>query len=186
MPSPVGHSLTGLLFYRLTVPPGKESSRPPVWAYIAAANAADVDIILGLLIGDPMRYHPTGIITSLGGALLFMLVIRLSTVGKPRSVQRQYSCLFFVIYALHVTLDFTNQNRHLPLLWPFTTTFYSTPFGILPNLTRDETSSLGFLASMFSLWNLQVVAMECLFHLPGVALVEAWRRRRANRLSPSG
>lgn len=74
MASPVAHSLTGYLIYRLTVRPGDTDRWPPLWAYIVIANFPDIDIVFGLLHNTPFQYHRASIANSLGITLGFALL----------------------------------------------------------------------------------------------------------------
>ncbi len=171
----------GYLIYRLTVRRGEEQRWPPALAYMAAANAPDMDVILGVLLDDPMRYHHDTVGNSLGCALIFALICRLCAISHQRAVRWKHGFLFFGLYVSHVLLDFLGQERALPLLWPLDTTRYLTPSGIFPGLSWTEVSSLGFLISLFTLENLMVLGFEILLMLPRLVLTEVWHKRGVGR-----
>ena len=75
MASPVAHSLTGYLIYRLTARPDDAASWPPLWAYVLMANLPDIDIVFGLFHNAPFRYHHESIANSIGVTLGLTLLV---------------------------------------------------------------------------------------------------------------
>src|SRR6266540_3200703 len=86
MPSPIGHSIMGYIIYGSTTKPvaGKRWRR--LGLYLLIANAADLDFLPGLLIGDPNRYHH-GISHSLGFAVLIALAYSLLVTLRSREAK---------------------------------------------------------------------------------------------------
>src|ERR1044071_7547790 len=57
MPSPVGHSLAGLIAYQIAPEIDGMARGRVVALYLLAANAPDLDFLPGLIVGDPNRFH---------------------------------------------------------------------------------------------------------------------------------
>lgn len=178
MASPVAHSLTGYLIYRLTVRPGDTDRWPPLWAYIVIANFPDIDIVFGLLHNTPFQYHRASIANSLGITLGFALLAWCCACIFSKGSPWRHSWLFAALYGVHVLLDFFGAGRAVPLLWPLDTRAYSNPLGFMPGLIKSDASNTQFLVSLLHVWNGVVVLIECAIFLPVIYGVERWRRRR--------
>ena len=177
MPSPVGHSLMGYIIYRAAV----GSNTVERWSLIAlcvfAANAADLDFLPGLLVGDPGRYHH-GPSHSLGFAVLFALACSFLLLLFKRAAIGWNFTIFFALYSSHIALDYlsidTTAPYGVPLLWPLSDAYYIAPFAFLPGIRRAATS-IEFIPSLFSLHNLWAASVECLLLLPFLLLFLAFR-----------
>jgi membrane-bound metal-dependent hydrolase YbcI (DUF457 family) len=186
MPSPVGHSLLGYAIHRATdTGAGGRSWLVPLLCLLAA-NAADLDVIPGLLMGDPNRFH-RGISHSIGIALLFAAVFGpiLASCGGGRL--KKATGVAFLLYLSHLVVDCFNADARfpfgVPLLWPLTATYYIAPFPLLPGIHKAGTSA-AFFPSLLSVHNLLAMAVETLVFLPLLGLVWAWKRRREPRGLP--
>src|SRR5919109_37383 len=133
MPSPVGHSLTGYLIYRVAA----KDAEDRWWTfalYLAAANAPDLDFIPGLLMGNPGRYHH-GPSHSVGFAILFGLALSLTMALFKRGDGMRNLTVFFSLYFSHVLLDYVGTDTSfpygVPLLWPLSHEYYIAPFAFL-------------------------------------------------------
>jgi len=177
MASPVAHSLTGYLIYRLTVRQDATDHWPPLWAYIAMANLPDIDVVFGLLQNAPFRYHHQSIANSIGLTLGFTFLAWCCARLHPNGLRWQHGWLFLTLYGTHVLLDFFASGRAVPILWPLDARTYINPFGMMPGLIKNHASNAHFVASLVHVWNGVVILIECAVFLPGIYLVERWRRR---------
>jgi inner membrane protein len=178
MPSPLGHSLMGYIIHRATASPAEEQQWQRIALYVFAANAPDLDLILGLLTGDPNRYHH-GISHSIGFALLFAVVFSLFLALRTQETTGRNFAIFFGLYSSHIALDYfsidTSAPYGEPLFWPSSNEYYIAPFAFLPDIWRDS-SSLTFVPSLFNLHNLWAVSVEFLTLFPFILLIAALRR----------
>jgi inner membrane protein len=174
MPSPVGHSLMGLVIYRAT----GRSTGPHAWKLMALsiliANAPDLDFLPGLLIGDLSRFHH-GPSHSIGVALL------VGFVSSFLASRRLYAfAMGFSLFFSHVVLDYLIQDpsppHGVPLLWPFSQEYYMAPFAFLPKFDYSPGLSQSLLSVVFSLNNLMTMATELLLFLPWLVAVSLWAR----------
>jgi inner membrane protein len=164
MPSPVGHSLTGLIIYRATGGSIDPRHWQPMALYGLAANAADLDFLPGLLTGNPARFHH-GPSHSIGFAILFGLVA---------SVFFWIRLYGFVIsaslYLSHVLLDYLvldpSPPHGVPLFWPFSSEYYMASFAFFPRFDYAATTLPEFLSATFTFHNLVTVSTEILLLLP--------------------
>jgi inner membrane protein len=164
MPSPVGHSLMGLIIYRAT---GRSMSLQywqPMALYVLAANAADLDFLPGLLIGDLARFHH-GPSHSISFAILF------GVVSSLLFSRRLYAFLLSSgLYLSHVLLDYLVQDPSpplgVPLFWPFSNEYYMASFAFFPRFDYAAMTLPGFLSATFTFHNLVTVSTEILFLLP--------------------
>ena len=179
MPSPVGHSLLGYLFYRATASPVDLPRWRLLAVYLFAANAPDLDFIPGFLIGDPNRYHH-GISHSVGFAVLFASAFSLFLLlWKRDSFIRKFT-IFFSLYFSHLVLDYLSIDTSAPygelLFWPFSNEYYIAPFAFLPDIQRTHFGG-EFITSLFSLHNISAMFVEFMALMPFLWLVVVWRRR---------
>jgi membrane-bound metal-dependent hydrolase YbcI (DUF457 family) len=144
-------------------------------------EAPDLDFIPGLLVGEPGRYHH-GPSHSLGFAILFGLTVGLAILLLRLGDVIRNSIIFFSLYLSHVILDYFSTDTSLPygvpLLWPLSGEYYTAPFAFLPDIHRGAaTSTIKFIASVFSLHNLWAVTVESLMFIPLIFLMLVWNRR---------
>jgi inner membrane protein len=144
-----------------------------------AANAADLDFIPGLLIGDPNRFHH-GVSHSLGLAVLFALCCGFGRLLGP-SFWKNVAA-FFCLYFSHVAIDYfsidTRAPYGVPLLWPLTNDYYIAPFTLLPDIRRSSETGKFFI-SLFTLHNLWAVTVESIVLYPVVVMMRVCRRATA-------
>jgi len=175
MPSPIGHSLMGYIIYGIGVRSVAGQHGRLIPLYLLAANAADVDFVPGLLIGDPNRYHH-GISHSIGFAILFALVSSLFLFLLKRDVAwwwRNFAILF-CLYCSHIGLDYFARDGSfpygMPVFWPVSREYYIAPIALFLDIRRSP-AAIEFLPSLFSLYNLRAVAVEVLLLFPFVLLI---------------
>jgi inner membrane protein len=180
MPTPVGHSLMGYLIYSGTGAEPSYRRWSPLVLYLLGANAADLDFIPGMLVGEPGRYHH-GPSHSLGFAILFGLAVSLAILFLRLGDVVRNSIISFSLYFSHVILDYFSTDTSLPygvpLLWPLSAEYYIAPFAFLPDVQRAPSSGMEFIASVFSLHNLWAVTVESLMFIPLIFLMLVWNRR---------
>lgn len=174
MPSPVGHSLMGFIIYRAAV----GSTTSVDWRLLSgclfAANAADLDFLAGLLVGEGAKFHH-GPSHSISFGLLFGVV---SSLFLSR---RLYAFLLSSgLYLSHVVLDYLVQDPSpplgVPLFWPFSNDYYMASFAFFPRFDYAVTTFPEFLTATFTLHNLVTMSTEILFLLPVLFLVSFWKR----------
>ena len=159
MPSPILHMSAGLALCCLDRPASQLHRQRVVGFILLAAILPDVDFLIGLLMGEPNRFHG-GLTHSLGGAVVAGFGLGI-LAGERRS---RVGLLCFLSYASHVILDsLTRDSRPLlgvPLLWPLTRKFFNFP--LIPGIRHglDGASVGGFLREVLSLTNLRTLAVE--------------------------
>ena len=184
MASPVGHSLIGLATAHLT------GRRLPVatwgwfWFAILAANAADLDFVPGLLLGDMNRFHHQAS-HSLGAAVIFGLVVA-EIARRYNGPARAWALSGFAIYVSHLVGDLIAADYGapygIPLWWPVSMEYVISPVAVFASIHHGDPSeaTLQVLAQIFSTHNLGAIGREILLIAP--LLLGAWyiRRRTVN------
>ena len=172
MATPLGHFLVGLALAEGLARDRQEFRHAPWLA--AVACAPDLDVVPGLLAGDLSRFHH-GVTHSLAAAMLFAgtAIAVLRWLGHRASWR--WFFLIAALYASHsaldaVTLD-NSDPRGMPILWPWSSTVYQSPWILLPNVQH---SSL----PVVSVHNAVLVLQEGVLFAPLVAAVRALRCRR--------
>lgn len=159
MPSPIGHSLLGGAFYTAFRSSNVHDLKL-IGLCLFAANAADLDFVPGLLIGDPNLFHH-GISHSLGFAVLFAVACSSFRLMGP-SLWLNVG-FFFSLYFSHVAIDYFSIDHGFPygvmLFWPLTNEYYIAPFAFLPDIRRSQVAS-EFFVSLFSAHNLWAATVE--------------------------
>lgn len=170
MSSPIGHSLAGYTVYEI-----EGGNRNKFWQiilYAFIANAPDLDVLPGLLIGKPNIYHH-GISHSIGVGIIFSLLLASAlSFGKPHLLPKLF-ILYFILYGSHLLLDFFSYDGRppigIPVFWPVTSKYYISPVPFLPSVSHsnlDHASINQFLIGIFSLHNLKVITIEILVISP--------------------
>jgi inner membrane protein len=167
MASPLGHGLMGLLVYRQFSFGGLREKWNFLLVCLFCAMAPDLDILPGLLVGQPNLFHH-GVTHSLGFALLFALALSL-IYGRGRALLRLFG-VFVALYCSHLFLDYITIDTSLPygapFLWPLSDAYYLAPFAFLPDIHRSSESNLVFLVSLVNLHNLFAAFVEILIFAP--------------------
>jgi inner membrane protein len=175
MPSPIGHSLAGYAVYAALRPSGAQSLKL-IGLCLFAANAADLDFVPGILIGDPERFHH-GMSHSIVFAALFALAC-----GSLRLIGPSFGtnvAAFFTLYCSHVALDYlsidTSAPYGVPLFWPLANDYYIAPFAFLPDIRRSPAAS-EFFVSLFTLHNLWAVTVESIIFAPILLIIRVVKK----------
>lgn len=170
MPSPLLHASAGASLCLLAGRNNTAASRWLMPVVFAAAILPDFDVLAGLLLQQPNRFHQ-GASHSLGAAVF--------AAGLAAMFARSHRWLVlkwvFLAWTGHCLLDlFVTDGRPpigIPLFWPFSDRAIQIA-PILPGLRHgdDETSNYAFLMEVLSTSNLRVIAIELVL---GAAIVTA-------------
>ncbi|HEX9818976.1 MAG TPA: metal-dependent hydrolase [Methylomirabilota bacterium] len=169
MATPLGHYLFGLALAAGLARDGRERAHGPWLA--AVACVPDLDVIPGLVVGDPSRFHH-GVTHSLTAAVLFAGAFAALGTWAGRRATARLVVLVAVLYASHSVLDALTLDlsdpRGVPLLWPWRDTTYESPWLLLPNVqhTREP---------VVSAHNALLMVREAVVFLPLIGLVRAVR-----------
>ena len=178
IPSPVGHSILGYALYLVFRPRGVQNVKL-IGLCIFAANAADLDFVPGLLIGDPNRFHH-GVSHSLGLAVLFALCCGSGRLLGPSFGENV--AVFFCLYFSHVAIDYfsidTSAPYGVPFFWPLTNDYYIAPFAFFPDIRRSPEAGK-FFESLFTLHNVWAVTVEFIVISLVVVMIKVFKRAPA-------
>lgn len=185
MTSPVGHTLAGL------VTGGGATGGRFDWRWLLllvfSANAADLDFVPGMLLGDANRFHHLAT-HSLAAALLYALLLALlaSRFGMPVLKTALFAGF---AYASHLLLDYFTVDAGEPfgmlLWWPLSDLFYisDTPFFQPVEHGNFGDGNLKVISLFLSPVNLLAVVIEVAVLAPAVVLSWWWSARR-RKLTP--
>ena len=145
MPSPIAHSISGYVIFRLFSIKNKafKFSKKGIYQLftilftVFVANAADLDFILQSLTGK--KFH-RGLTHSLTFALLFSLLVALITrfSSKKINICKQIFWLCLLLYGSHLLLDFfTSGGDGMQILWPFNNGFYKSVAPLFPSVHHE-------------------------------------------------
>jgi LexA-binding, inner membrane-associated putative hydrolase len=174
VPSPVAHTLVGLMIgHRSRTRTGLSGLR---WFLLVAlaANAPDLDFIVGLATDNVNRYHPNpshSILVGLIFALLATVLLR-PILGSTEGTRWRFMGLMALLFASHLALDmFTEQSVRRPalqLFWPLSDAGFLFPWRpLLGILHGGSQKDLGHaFGELFSLHNLGAIALETAVFLP--------------------
>lgn len=118
MSYPLGHTAAGLLLYGISAPAGREGWKVRELALATfLANLPDLDIVVGLCLGNGNLFH-RGPTHSLLFALLLSVLLPccLSAGTYWRYWRRVAVCL--AILLSHAALDGMIDHEHLAFFWP--------------------------------------------------------------------
>lgn len=180
MPSPIGHSLSGLILYSLWDRVSRSDPARPgnriLWivAFLVFANLPDLDFLVltrhGLEYNDLFHHGPSHSI----GFAVFCGIVALLVVGIRRGFQsgKKAFLVAFLGVTTHAVLDYFGIDEYpdngigLPLLFPFTQEYFIFPYAFLPVVDRGDVIS----------WNnLLAVSFEVFFFL-AILLFLNWGR----------
>jgi len=190
MCSPAGHSIAALAI-------GVSRNRQSIsWQYmvfcIFSGNVADLDIILGWMLGDINKYHRLGShsITAalVFGVLVYFAVKIFNAVAKSetRINQKGWAVSGALIYLSHCLLDLISLDDSQPigmqLFWPVNEQFYAAQFTVFRSFLHNTVGNdmWGMILEMFSWHNLVTVMHETMIMIP-VLLFGLWYRKRISR-----
>ena len=117
MPLPLLHAVAGYAVYQAS------TKEKPDWALAAScivlANAADLDFIPGILVGNPDLFHHSFTHSFTAAAAAGLLFASAAKIWQKRAFLKHFLISFFA-YSTHVVLDFLLDHSPLPLFWPLT------------------------------------------------------------------
>ena len=182
MPSPLLHAAAGV-----GICAARHSStdrlRRSVWVWVVVASVfPDADLLLGLFVDDPNRFHGN-YSHSLGSAVmagcLAALLCRVERIVT--------GMLVFLGWASHCLLDSMNFDGRpplgVPILWPFSGQAIQFPWTPFPGIHHgsEGASTSQFWDEVFSVSNLNTVLTEAVIatvYIAGCAMVGAMIRKR--------
>ncbi|MCD6472392.1 metal-dependent hydrolase [Candidatus Aerophobetes bacterium] len=166
MPTSVGHSLLGYIWYLVF----KKNRRliknwKTILFYLFIANAPDLDLIPGIFIGHANRFHH-GITHTLGFSIFVALILCL----VPKFRKKKNFIIFFLLYFTHVIADFLCADTTSPfgvmLFWPFTKKYFISFYTIFLDIHKTT------LRSLFDLHNFKAIIIEVLIFLPIIVVLK--------------
>ncbi len=182
MCSPVGHALAGLI-----VGAGRKHEKltwPLLIFCVFSGNAADLDLVVGWMLGDINSYHHLGshsILASLVYGLMVYLI--LAVFGWSSSDRIKWAVSGGIIYFSHIVLDTFSADGSAPiglqLFWPLSTEFYASPvflFRAFLHPTVDDDMA-AMIYGIFNWHNLGTVGLEVLILMPILLIVFKYRNR---------
>ena len=192
MPLPLAHSLAGVAVFKGLDADGTLVAWRRLLLAVIIANVADLDLIPGIIAGEPDRFHHVGfshsavfaIVGGLAvGALAAAAGTRWPVVSRRLSAVTGTALMVGLLLLSHVVLDAFNQDFRppagVPMWWPFSTGHVqSYPWFVDVAKLRGKGSPLDFVASLLTVHNLYALLWEFLTLAPIVALVAWWRARR--------
>ena len=184
MASPIGH---GLIAVAIALAVQRRQVAPRWWWFlfaVFAANAADLDFIPGIIIGDPNRFHH-GASHSIAAVVLFGMICAL--FGQTtRAFTLRLPTLGMACYASHLILDFLTVDNGapygMPLLWPITDTYFQSPWTPLLAVEHGAVgNSLSqSLATLLNQQKGQLLLRE--FSILPLVLLVYWLRRPSTKM----
>ena len=184
MPSPVAHSLIGVIFGVACGLPrcaGWRRFGARMWRWrgllflcVILANAPDVDYLFGLAAGDLNSRHQL-ITHTLGWvALVALAVWWAQRYYAPRAVR--LTCAFiFLLLASHIVADYFGSDNSPPrgimALWPLDDRFFISPWPVFPAPEKRA------LSELWSAHNLRVMAWEFGLLAPVLLAVMLYKTR---------
>jgi inner membrane protein len=185
MCSPVGHSLAALV-----VGITARSDRLTLGYFmfcVFSGCAADLDFLIGWILGDLNGYHHLGS-HSLFAAVLYGLVVY-GVVRLFRRYQEADKSSFVLLplvgglmYLSHIVLDWLAEDNSAPvglqLLWPLSDRFMASPVFLFPRFIHEAEGAdiAGMFVGLFNWHNFSAVIIETIIFLP-LLLLTLWKRK---------
>lgn len=177
----IGHSVAGITCVLLGRRLGHERLLVPWLVFgLVAGNAADLDFVPGILVGDINRFHH-GATHSLTAVLLFGVAsLMLSRALQARPIELWISGT--LAYGSHLLLDYFCEDARapygIPLFWPLSEQHFVAAQPILSGVKHGVPgdSLLVFLSQVFSWENLAVVVLEVAVVFPLLAAMLVLKR----------
>ncbi|MGD8327948.1 MAG: metal-dependent hydrolase [Acidobacteriota bacterium] len=191
MPLPVAHSLAGVAVYKGLDADGTLFTWPRLLLAVFIANAPDLDMIPGILMGEPNRYHHVGFshsgLFALAVALAAGLFARATgkywpVAGRRLSAAAGTALMVALLMLSHLLLDaLTGDSRPpigIPMWWPVS----DAPLHLydwFPHVAKlgGTGGPLRFVGSLLNSHNLYAATWEFLTLAPLIALIAWWRKR---------
>lgn len=183
MATPIGHALAGYAVYKFASlkDEGRKNRRVLLGLALSMAIAPDLDFVPGIAIGQPALYHQL-VSHSIGIGLAVSVV----TAGLLSYASKSFITIFnlcFVSYLSHLAIDFFAPDGRppygQPLLWPISDEYFLSPVSLFLGVHHAgsaEASTLEWLAGIFTLHNVQAIAMEVIAIGPLALVAKVYHR----------
>ncbi len=178
MPFPVVHAVAGYTVYQIS----KKGEAPLNWKLalycMVMGNAADLDFIPGLMIGQATRFHH-GITHSFGFAIIAGLAAGFLVKRFKKKDPFKAFLVTSLAYASHVFLDIVNGAwKPMPVFWPLTSeTFFGHPAAMIQEHHCALDSGLAtfqdFIHFLTQPYYLKQMASEFLLFATIIGLIQA-------------
>ncbi len=194
MPLPISHSLAGAAIYTALDEDGGGGGWRRLLMAIGLANAPDLDLVPGLFVGDPNRFHrgaSHSLITALVLGLLLAWVAWLMRGWQWRLrgglLSGPYQTAFIVALLLgsHVLLDAFTADLSLPIgeqmWWPVSDAwvqFY--PLFERADRMAGPATAGEFGRSLVSVHNARAMVMQLVLLGPFLLWARWWRHRQTS------
>ena len=189
MPLPVAHTLAGAAVYIGLDADGRFSNWRRLLLVVFIVLLPDFDLIPGLLLGEPNRFHhgPSHSIAMVASGALLAAVAAAACCRWPlrRGLPQGAGGTALMVSSLlasHLLLDALNEDFRppagVPMFWPFS----AVPVQIWPwfphvNKLIGGGTPTDFVTSLLTAHNLWAMTVEAMTLIPIVALVAWWRVR---------
>ena len=173
MPSPIGHSLSGILLYQIFNRQNVKYDTRRLLLFVLFTNLPDIDLALGFFVNNPSLYHQS-ISHSLGASVLTGFIAGIMLKRKNELYLNSF-LLFFTLYFSHVILDYlasasdTSYPFGVAFLWPLSHDYYIFPAMIFLDIWRGSSNET-FFSGLFNLHNLWAVLIELSLFLPPILI----------------
>ena len=171
MPSPIAHSATGYVIFKIFKLEQKRilGKVSPVFEAITAiiiSNVADLDFAFGFLSGEN---HHRGFTHSVSFALIFSIAIAFFSSKISRASLYKVFIFSSIIYGSHLLLDFfTTGGDGMLLLWPFSDNYYKSSFPIFPPVHHN----LGLFAPIHIIF----ISFELTYVIAIYYVLDIWKK----------
>jgi len=160
MPSPIGHSLAGLIVHALVARDREElgdARRAAVT--VGAALAPDVDLLFRLVDGRNHHNHETH---SVGCALAAAAAVFVAARTRGWTRPGRLAVAAGLGWLSHVLLDYLNKDTTPPIgimaLWPFDDGFYKFPHPLFLDIGRTLTWATARHDALAAVWEAVVLS----------------------------
>ena len=194
MPLPLAHSLAAAAVYKGLDADGRFIAWKRLLLAVMIANLPDLDLIPGILVGEPNRYHHVGFSHSVIFAAVAAVVVGLAAAAVGRSWPTACNRLsgaagtalmVGLLVGSHILLDTLNRDFRAPsgppAFWPLSNAGVQIyPWFVDVAKLSGEGSVVDFVVSVLTVHNLYAMLWEFATLAPVVVLVVWWRSRRGN------
>lgn len=170
MPSPIGHSIAGfcgyLLVYR-TAGMTLDARLSVLGVSLFLANLPDIDILPGLLLGNPSMFHRQATHSLIVALILSGLAMILAIAWKRLKI-----CWIVwgsLLYFSHIFLDLLvfdpSEPKGVQLFWPISDHYFISPITVFSPFDYFSPDT-GIWRSVLSMHNVFTVSQEIVLMLP--------------------
>lgn len=181
MATPIGHAVAGLVISGVSKYQTRKERIALALVCMFAAMAPDLDVIPGLLLGAPARFHG-----EISHSLVFAAALSLAIAGAYRLVGKPSKEIFLLAltaYISHLALDMLGPDGRppygIPLFWPLSGQTFISPVPILLGARHAASASTGiaeWVGNLLSLRNVAAIAVETLLLVPFVIAMKMRNR----------